>query len=93
MSWVDPQLELPEEGRQVAAIYSHWKNEKPDSYEIMFGMAQYSNDDTECVVWNNDSVGKGNWQVGLKIQSSTSFDDIAFAWMYAEDFPLPGWAP
>lgn len=92
INWRDPEKELPKEGSQVWAMYSHWKSNGIMGFQIMGGEVEADNTGKVSRVCSNDYTGHGSWSVYFYDEDSEfDHDDYCLAWVYAEEMPLPEW--
>lgn len=97
LNWKNPNEELPKEGTTVGVIYEHWKGDKFQRSEMMFGEVGYDRNGKNGRVCSCDYTGKGNWSVYFDEETEVEGygtirnNDVAIAWIYAEDFPMPDW--
>lgn len=92
INWKDPNIELPENSRNVWVIYQHNKEHRYLSSEIMCGEAKYSNDRTSCIVDSMDFTGKGSWCIYLT-ESPSPYDEQGIAWCYTNELLMPDFIP
>ena len=91
IEWKNPEKEWPQQGEIVWCVYRHNKREYPQSYQIMAGEVEVSNEGS-IRVNSCDYTGCGNWSVYLKYSNDKyCLDDIALAWCYRKAFVLPDW--
>jgi len=87
--WRNPKKELPNQGEQVWMLYKHWKENGILGFQIMGGEIEYV-DPTKKIggrACSGDFTGQGNWSVYFDEDNQ----DVAIAWAYPDDLPLPEW--
>lgn len=96
INWKDPKKELPKEGQSVAVITQHWKEHKPLSCQIYFGIVHYDNQGKNPIVDTNDFIGHGSFWIYLnqdEEDDSYTYNEHALAWIDYKDLELPNWIP
>ena len=78
--------ERAEEGRVVWIIEKHWKEIRPQSYEIHAGMVTHVGD--KWVVEQADEAGNGSAYWKPEEDDPSYGSDIFCAWMYADEFEI-----
>ena len=90
IDWKNPEKEFPDEGRCIAVITYHNKNNWPLSAEILFGIVEYwiNRDGVkgfDCQTW--DCTGYGCSYTTYPEQQG----ELIHAWAYCQEINKPSW--